>query len=111
MLKRHQVLLEDWVVDHLKKISNKYDISFSEAIRLMLCLQIPKLVKIAYPEVNIKTLDKELVKIIKAVNADKMDIGCLHKVISKIYFNARKAMELWSQEENKKTKVKKKLIK
>ncbi len=106
MLKRHQVLLEDWVADHLKAVSEKYDISFSEAIRLMLCLQIPKLVKVAYPKFKIKTPDKELVKIIKAVNADKMEIECLHKVTSKIYFEARKAMELWSVEEKKKAKNK-----
>ncbi len=104
MLKRHQVLLEDWVVDHLKTISEKYDISFSETIRLVLCLQIPKMVRIAYPRIDIKTPDKELVKTMQAVSSDGVEREQLHKIMSKVYFEARKAMELWSVEENKKAK-------
>ena len=61
MLKRQQVLLDHWTTEHLKGISEKYDISFSEAIRILLALQIPRMVSIAYPKIKHKPLDREMV--------------------------------------------------
>lgn len=101
MLTRHQVLLEEWLVAHLKDISVKYDISFSEAIRIALCLQIPKLIEVAYPKCCTISADREMVKTIKAVNARELNVESKHKVISRIYYEARKAIELWTKEERK----------
>ena len=60
------------------------------------------MVKVTYPKYNTKALDREMVKTIKAVNRNKMNTEDLHKLISKIYFEGRKAVELWSEEEKKK---------
>ena len=105
MLKRHQVLLTDWLGDHLKMISEKYDISFSEAIRLTLCLQITKLVSTAYPKYKVATFDKELVGVIQKAKVNKTNMENLHKLLSKIYFEARKAMEFWAAEEKKRKSI------
>ena len=102
MLQRYQVLIGDWLAEHLKTISAKYDISFSEAIRIVLCLQIPKLVKVAYPKFNLANLDDEMVNHIKRTNNSRQDLEEFHKYLSKIYFEAHKAVEFWSTEENKK---------
>lgn len=102
MLKRHQILLTDWLEEHLKAISEKYDISMSEAVRLVLSLQIPKLVSIAYPKYKTVIADKKFVAAIKAASNSKMGEENFHKLISQIYFEGRKAVEFWSAEEKNK---------
>jgi len=101
MLKRHQVLPEDWLGDHLTAISKKYDISFSEAIRLVLSLQIPGLVSIAYPKIKTKSLQKELVSCIRKQARNKEVRGEFHILVSHIYFQARKSVESWEIEQKK----------
>ena len=44
MLKRHQILLNDWLVEYIKNCSDRYDISFSEVIRLTLCVEMGLLI-------------------------------------------------------------------
>jgi len=40
VLKRYQVLLSDWLEDYIKFLSDKYDVSTSELIRIQLCIAI-----------------------------------------------------------------------
>ena len=101
MLKRHQILLTDGLADHVKSISEKYDISISEAVRLLLCLQIPKMISIAYPKYKNETIDKQLVATIKKAAGNKVKREELYKLMSKIYFEARKSLEFWSAKEDK----------
>ena len=101
MLRRYQVLLADWLGDHFKEISKKYDISFSEAIRIVACLQVPKLAKIAHPKCKFISFDKELVKAIKQASTNRSNSADFHKLLSEIYFEARKALEVWDKEEKK----------
>lgn len=106
MIKRYQILLNDWLGDHLSTIAKKYDISMSEATRLVLCLQVPKLASIVYSKIKPAALDKKLVTTIKKYNNNKASRMELHKLISDIYFEARKALETWTVEENKRKKKK-----
>jgi hypothetical protein len=95
MLKRYQVLLSEWLADHIKHTSEKYDISFSEIIRLALCLNILKSVSEVYPKCRRKLrLSKNLFSDIMS-NKSKEDIDQeeLHKLISQVYFEGRKATE------------------
>ena len=101
MLKRYQILLTDWLADHVKGISEKYDISISETVRLLLCLQIPKMISIAYPKHKIEIIDKQLVTTIKKAASNKIKREELYKLMSKIYFESRKSLEFWSAEEGK----------
>lgn len=101
MLKRYQILLTEWLADHLKAISEKYDISMSEAVRLVLSLQIPKLISIAYPKYKTAISDKKLVTTIRKARNNQIYTEDLHKLFSNIYFEGRKAIELWEKEEKK----------
>jgi len=104
MLKRYQILLEDWTAEHLKKIGEKYDISFSEAVRILLALQIPRMVSIAFPNVKCEFYDKNMVTMIKSANKDKRTMEDFHKLMSKVYFESHKTIESWFKEEAKRQK-------
>ena len=95
MLKRYQVLLSEWLGDHIKSTSEKYDISFSEIIRLALCLNIIKSASKAYPKCKRKLhlADDVFVDIISNKFERKINQEKLHKLISQIYFEGRKATE------------------
>ncbi len=95
MLKRCQVLLSEWLADHIKTTSEKYDMSFSEIIRLALCLQIVGSVSKAYPQCRRKLhlASDVFVDIISNKFEGKINQEKLHKLISQIYFEGRKATE------------------
>ena len=102
MLKRYQVLLNGWLGDHVKNVSQKYDISFSETIRALLCTQLIQIVAEAYPaKYKQKHTFKEVAKIVRQRAQDKMKEEEFHRFLSQIYFEARKAIEVWDQEEKK----------
>jgi len=106
MLKRYQVVFNTWLADHLKGISKKYDISFSEALRLVACVQVPKLISAAYPKYKPVDLEKDFVKMIKKYSRAKGGRSDLHRLFSDVYFEARKAVEFWENEEKKRKKKK-----
>jgi RNase P subunit RPR2 len=103
MLKRNQVLLNSWIVDHAKAIAKKYDVSFSEVIRLLVCLQACAHIKMLYPEYEYKIKTSDLSRAIRATNKKgNIDPEELHKFFSDIYFESRKAMEFWANKEAQK---------
>ena len=104
MLKRHQVLLNDWLADFIKHRSKKYDLSFSEDIRIGLCLYFTTMLSIQNPnfksEMNIEVMADIIRKHLDpTVNEDEKS-----KAISKVYFESRKAIENYMQNEKKKEK-------
>lgn len=50
MLKRYQVLLPDWLEEHVKFLADKYDLSFSEIIRGEICFSTLSAVMHLFPE-------------------------------------------------------------
>lgn len=105
MLKRYQVLLPDWLEDYVKLIVEKYDLSFSEVIRTMICNWILTTVPSLYPELKLGLSIKDIHQLIKEEAQEDMRIEDTHKMLSKIYFEARKAAEYrLTQEKNKKKK-------
>jgi len=99
MLKRYQVLLNDWMVDHYQVIAKKYDVSFSEMIRMALCVDILTATRAAYPKHKTRLSDKRLKEAIKSKNiVEHMGVEKFHKFVSDIYFEARKATELWTKD-------------
>ena len=100
MLKRYQVILNDWMGDHYKKISQKYDVSFSEMIRMALCMDILSATRIAFPKHKIKLDEKILRDVVRKRDIlDTMGIEKFHNFLSKVYFEARKATELWTDDQ------------
>ena len=94
MLKRVQVLLDEWQVEHYKLTAQKYDVSFSEMIRMALCMDILSSTKIAFPKYSYKLNDTLLRKSIKTHRIDKTMVPeVFHQFLSKVYFEARKAAE------------------
>jgi len=107
MLQRHQVLLTDWLAEHLKEVTEKYDLSFSEGIRASLCLELMQFISIAYPQYKPSVTRKMMIDMIKAQNTGRLKSEDLHKFLSQVYFEARKATELWAEQEKKRKKKEK----
>ena len=103
MLKRQQVLLNDWLSDYIKHSACKYDVSFSEVIRLTLCLEMGRNIAKLYPKYKFDITDKELKSMLLPTSGtiQKDDTEKRHKFISKVYFEARKAIEFAMQQEEK----------
>jgi sulfur relay (sulfurtransferase) DsrC/TusE family protein len=93
VVKRHQVLLEDWQVDYLRFIAKNYDISFSEAIRSLLSLASIQIIKEWYPKYKYNVSFKQIIQGAKKMQAGRIKKSEFHKIISQIYFEARKAIE------------------
>ncbi len=101
MLKRYQVLLNDWLADHIRKISERYDISFSETIRGALCLAYLTLIAKDYPDykIDLKSTNRRIS--LKRGNYEKVGRELFHRDLSKIYFEAHKAIEFFWNEEKR----------
>jgi hypothetical protein len=104
MLKRYQVLLPDWLEDYVKLLVDKYDLSFSEVIRALMCNWILASVPNIYPELKLGITPKDIVEMVKAEAHDNMKREDMHRMLSKIYFESRKAAEYRIAQEKKKKK-------
>lgn len=103
MLKRYQILLNEWQAEHYRIVSEKYDVSFSEMIRMALCMDIMMATKVAFPKYRLK-INRKLVEnamknrdIVRSMGAEKF-----HMLLSQLYFETRKATELWHDKGAKK---------
>lgn len=93
MLKRYQVLLPDWLEDNIKLFADRYDLSFSEVIRAKICVAILAAMPKVYPEYEPGLTLEEIMNMFIGTNAVKMEREEVHRMLSKIYFEARKAVE------------------
>ena len=87
-------MLNDWLVDYIKSIVEEYDLSFSEVVRLALCLEFIKLVAKRFPSYKPKVSDNDLLQFITEFESGNYSREKFHSFISKVYFEARKAAEL-----------------
>jgi len=99
MLKRNQVLLGDWLEDYIKFLSNMYDVSISEAIRVQLCVAILAVAPLLFPEYKSNFGIADILKITKKWAKGELEIEDQQKLLSKIYFEARKAVEFRQSKE------------
>ncbi|MFC1631982.1 hypothetical protein ACFL1I_00755 [Candidatus Omnitrophota bacterium] len=107
MLGRYQILLNDWQADHYKLVAKKYDVSFSEMIRMALCLDIIYATRLAFPKYRTKINDQVLKRVInKRQIAGNMTLAQFHSLLSKIYFESRKATEFWQEKKIKEVRQK-----
>jgi len=104
VLKRYQVLLPDWLEDYHKLLVNKYDLSFSEVLRIALCIEVLTMVPLLHPSYKPEIDAEKISKLIKRKLEEKMDQEELYRYMSKIYFEARKAAEYRMSKEKKQKK-------
>jgi hypothetical protein len=94
MGKKFQVVLPVWMEDYLQSICHEYDLTISELLRLEISLAFICFVSHYFPEYegpSMKDLGIPLAK--DAPPRDKIDREVMHRVLSKIYFEARKAAD------------------
>ena len=101
MLKRYQILLDEWIADFAKTRSDRFDMSFSENVRLALCIYYGTMISELYPDFKFKyTLDK-VTPVIHKYSGTEESEEKKHKLISEIYYEARKAMEYYTHQQAK----------
>ncbi len=93
MLKRYQVLLPDWLEDNVKLIVEKFNLSFSEVIRAEICTSILATITKQFPEYKPGISHDEVAKLLTDHSKRNMEKEEIHRYLSKIYFEARKAVE------------------
>ena len=93
MLKRYQVLINDWMEDYIKLIAEKYDISTSAVLRVHLGFAILHIIKTLYPGYKSNLSDKELRELAKKAAKGELENPEGSQMMSKILFEARKAVE------------------
>jgi len=94
MLKRYQVLLEDWQAEHLKLFAERIDFSFSEMVRIALSHGMLHYCPYIFPHCREPIFDqKELGKMAKEGSDSNTPEERRHQLASKLYFEARKTAE------------------
>jgi hypothetical protein len=94
MKKKFQVVLPMWMEDYLSDIANEYDLTISELLRLELSLAIICFVSHFFPEYEGPSMqDLGIPLAAEAPSVESLDREKMHRVLSKIYFEARKAAE------------------
>jgi len=104
MLKRYQVLLPEWLDEYIEDLVDKYDMSFSEVIRVQICGWILTTVSNLYPEYKPGIKLEDIFTMIKNDAQIRMEREDVHRMLSKIYFETRKAVEYRLAKEKKQKK-------
>ncbi len=97
MLKRYQVLLPDWLEEYIKIGVEAYGFSFSELIRLEICLSILTQIPALHPEYKPGVNLKEIFGVINQASSESPNKKKYARFVSQIYFEARKAIEYRKQ--------------
>ena len=91
--KKYQVLLSKWMEDYLIFITEKYDLNFSSAIRVHMCLGILYVISVLNPEYKTDLSNKELAEYSKKAGKNELEEEEAHIMMSKVLFETRKAVE------------------
>jgi len=101
VLKRYQVLIDDWMEDYIKLIAEKYGISASAAIRVHLGISILYVIPALFPGYKPNLANTELRELSKNASKGEFEEAESHQMLSKILFEARKAVEFRLSKEKK----------
>ena len=100
MNRKYQVILPDWLEDYIKFLVERYELNFSEVIRLQICYSILCLMEKIYPDFK-PGLTVEDIAMIPTDYPKEQDREELLRRLSKIYFETRKAVEYRFEQEKK----------
>jgi hypothetical protein len=93
VLKKYQVLIPGWLEDYIKYLAERYDLSVSEIIRAEICFAIISQVSHFYPEYKPGISNIDLLDTFKNALGKDMEREEIHKILSTVYFETRKAVE------------------
>jgi len=100
MSKKFQVVLPDWMEEYLEAVAARYDLTISELLRLELSLAFISFVNHYYSEYKGPTFGDLGIPAAKdAPSLEKIDRERMHKVLSRFYFEARKATDFHMKKE------------
>jgi hypothetical protein len=93
MLRKYQVLIPDWLEEYIKYLADSYDLSFSEIIRAEVCYAILCHVSKFFPDYKSGINPDEILGLLIPRKGEELEREELHRIMSKIYFETRKAIE------------------
>jgi hypothetical protein len=93
VLKKYQVLIPEWLENYIIHIAEKYDLSVSEVIRAEICYAINSQITYFYPEYKPGISNTELLEAFRSNLGEDFDREEIHKIMSKVCFETRKAVE------------------
>ena len=91
--KKYQVLLSKWMEDYIKFVCERYDLNFSSAIRVHMCLGILYVISILEPGYKTDLQSKEFIELSKKASKNELQEEEVHQLLSKAVFETRKAVE------------------
>ncbi len=103
--KRYQVLLSDWMEDYIKFVAERYDLNASSVIRMHICSGFLRNISILCPEYKMDLNDKEFAELLNKASKNELVEEESHRMISKLLFEARKAVEYRLSKEKKQKKL------
>ena len=93
MQKRYQVLIPEWLEDYIKLGVKILGVSFSELLRLEICLSVISTMEALYPAYKTTFSVQEVLQAAQRYAKGKVNKEEMDKLISKVYLEARKAIE------------------
>jgi hypothetical protein len=93
MLKRCQILLADWQEEYIKNTAERHDISYSEVVRIFLSEGFLYIIPLVHPEYKSGITGRQLADMTRKSADPDIPIEEQHRLIGKLYFEARKAVE------------------
>jgi hypothetical protein len=93
MLKRYQVLLNDWQEKYVALLSRRYDLSVSSVLRLHISLAILYSVNDVYPGPKPDLNPEELQELANKAAKNELKDEEIDQLAAKIHLEARKAVE------------------
>ena len=93
MLKRVQVLLADWQDEYIRNTAERYDQSFSEVLRIFLSEGFLYIIPLVTPGYKAGISARELAEMTRKSGDPHTSLEERHRLVSKLYFEARKAVE------------------
>jgi len=92
MLRRKQVLVSDWLDDFVNYVSKRYDISYSEVIRVSVAYMLTGILAGADSKYEMTVTWEDLAQVLQKSWENEGDLENTRKVISDVYWDAKKIL-------------------
>jgi len=103
-MKSYQVLLPRWLERPVKKRVDLLEVSFSEVLRVQICISILSLQNVLFPEYKPGLKLEYILNSIKELFDGNHEKGEIFDLYSDIYYETRKALEYREKQEQKANK-------